>query len=309
MESEIKHFLKNHFDLAGNLEPMPGYEDINFKLVGKGGEFVVKLSGIEQVENIAMQSRIMEVLQDSAERHLYPGIILSNSGNPYEKVTLNDAEMILRVIPWLNGELFATAERSEELYSHLGSVLGKMDRALKESQIWLKRKDPYVWDLQYAHHSKKNIGHIKDSAVRRLVHYFLHQFEMNYLPQIDSLEASMIHSDANDYNMLVSGQNISGVFDFGDAVYTCKINELGIALAYVLMDEKDLIERSATVVEAYHKQLTLSQDEIEVLYYLIAARLCVTICQASYSRYKNPGNTYLFVSEASAIPSSLILHV
>jgi len=300
MISAIKPLINKLYKLDGDIESIAGYEDQNFKLTTSDGDFVIKLSKEDQRENIEMQSRVMEALRGS-DLKIFPSLILSESGNSYETVIIKDIQWILRVIPWLEGELFASSDKSKELFIDFGRVLGKMDICLSDSQLWSKRKEPYVWDLQYAGLSKKSLVHIKNPADRRVSAYFLQQFTWFVQPQMEGFRKAMIHSDANDYNLLVKDQQISGIFDFGDAVYAPIINELGIALAYALMGQTDLLETTRQIVEGFHSEFPLKEEEIDVLYYLIAARLSVTVCQAAYSRYKSPKNDYLQVSEKPAI--------
>lgn len=52
--------------------------------------------------------------------------------------------------------------------------------------------------------------------------------------------------------------------------------------------------------KAYHKILPLKEDELHIIYYLIAARLCTSVCNAAHSQRVEPNNTYASVSEKSA---------
>ena len=49
---------------------------------------------------------------------------------------------------------------------------------------------------------------------------------------------SVIHGDANDYNILVKGSTVAGLIDFGDMHYTHLINNLAINLAYMMMGKE-----------------------------------------------------------------------
>ena len=82
------------------------------------------------------------------------------------------------------------------------------------------------------------------------------------------LRFSVIHNDANDYNVLVSGspQTVSAILDYGDVVHSATVCNLAVALAYVMLDKRDPITAAAQVVSAYQESFPLSENEIDVLY-------------------------------------------
>ena len=62
----------------------------------------------------------------------------------------------------------------------------------------------------------------------KLIKKFARDFEHYVTPLLPGLRKSVIHNDANDYNVIVGGnddlygrnQRVVGVIDFGDMVYT-----------------------------------------------------------------------------------------
>ena len=64
--------------------------------------------------------------------------------------------------------------------------------------------------------------------MRRLVGKLAADFERTVAPLLPSLRRSVIHNDANDFNVLVGGgsdlytrnQSVVGLIDFGDMVYS-----------------------------------------------------------------------------------------
>ena len=292
--------VQKHFSLKGELSPLVGYEDINYKLHADVASFVVKFSKESLRENIETQTLVMQTLADSDSSNIYPNLIRSKQGNLLENVEVEGNSYILRVIPWLEGTIYAESERSDSLHTSLGQTLANMDKVLFESGIWYRGKTDSTWDIQFADLSKEQLCHIKNDEDRRVVAYFLQQFSL-LKPELQAVRKSMIHADVNDYNMLVQGQKISGIIDFGDAVYAPLIDELAVSLAYALMGQEDLLQVSLLVIDAYHCTFALEEKEVDLLYYLIAARLCVCISQAAYSRYRNPENAYLRISEGPAL--------
>ena len=90
------------------------------------------------------------------------------------------------------------------------------------------------------------------------------------------------------------------MIDFGDMVHSPLIHELAIALTYSLMGKDQPIEWALPLIKAYHKVLPLGIQEIDLLFYLIAARLCQSVCHSAKAKKEDPGNEYLGISEQAA---------
>jgi len=119
-----------------------------------------------------------------------------------------------------------------------------------------------------------------------------------------NLPFTLIHGDANDYNVLVQGEDVVGLIDFGDMVYSYRAGELAIALAYVVLDKADPLLSAKTLVAGYLSELQLTEHEINSLWSLMLMRLAMSICIAAYQRQQKPDNDYLDVSQ-NAIRASL----
>lgn len=111
--------------------------------------------------------------------------------------------------------------------------------------------------------------------------------------------------DCNDANVILNNKNdVKGIIDFGDAVYTWSINEVAIAMAYVLLTEYgrlNPIECLACLFGGYivgnnsenSLKIGFNSSEIASLHTLIAVRLCSSIAIGAYSISKEPNNEYL----------------
>ncbi|MDZ7608739.1 MAG: aminotransferase class III-fold pyridoxal phosphate-dependent enzyme [Cyclobacteriaceae bacterium] len=135
---------------------------------------------------------------------------------------------------------------------------------------------------------------------RKLVDYFVLQFKENVIPQLPLLRKSVIHNDANDWNVLVNGDEVIGIIDFGDTVYAPLINELAVAITYAVIGKADPLSWATYIIKGYHKILALEKREVELLYYLIAARLSLSVSQSAIGRHRDPENSYVSISENAA---------
>lgn len=202
--------------------------------------------------------------------------------------------------------MFAKAKpHTPALLHSLGDLLGRVDRALQGFS------DPAAyrvlkWDLQRASSISDYLQYIEQPARRAIVEGFLDRFEMEVLPVLPELRTSIIHGDANDYNILfsepVAGRptHVISVIDYGDMVHTYTVCELAIAAAYAMMGKADPLAAAAQVVAGYHQAFPLSEQELAVLYPLICARLCISVVNSAYQRQAEPHNDYLTISERPA---------
>jgi Ser/Thr protein kinase RdoA (MazF antagonist) len=100
------------------------------------------------------------------------------------------------------------------------------------------------------------------------------------LPWLEKLPTGVVHQDLNDFNVLaMPGPDgrlvISGVLDVNDSLYTVRVAELAIAVAYALLRQQEPLEAAAAVVAGFHGTAPLSEEEVTVVFPLAAARLCV----------------------------------
>ncbi len=300
---KLLRLVKLNFGISGKLEALVGYVDINFRLMcDEGKSYVVKLTeGIHMVDFHVSQVHILEELHRNYENAPFPYPVKSCNGNYYEIVRIDDKEFVLRVFTWLEGELFAKCTRSRELYTDLGAVLGKMNKILLKVEPRLLNDRYYEWDLQNASLSRPLIKYIIDPVNCRIAQYFFQQFEIFIAPVLPRLRKGIIHADANDYNLLVQENKISGLIDFGDSVYSPLVNELAIALSYALMGMDNPMDWVKNVVTGYHDELPLEEKELDILYYLIGTRLAVIIAHSALNRSQQPENEYLVISEKPAV--------
>jgi Ser/Thr protein kinase RdoA (MazF antagonist) len=115
-----------------------------------------------------------------------------------------------------------------------------------------------------------------------------------------ALRHGLIHGDANDYNVLVRVGRVVGLLDFGDMVYSAVICDLAVALAYALLDQPHPLEASGHIIRAYHSRFALTEPEIDALYPLMTARLCMSLCYAAYNAQVKRGDAYQLVTAGPA---------
>lgn len=311
-DSQILDALQHHYQLTGILKTLPSYADQNLLLACEDGQqYVVKVANTSELKTeLDMQNAAMTCL---LEHQIPVPEVIKNQQHQgiSELVDSQGVTFHLRVLTFLPGDFYAQTDshtHGAALWNNFGLMLGKVSCALSD----FNHPGAYRffdWDLAHGYRICQTKKDLLDAEQVPLVEYFLEQYQAKISPLLSQLPKSVIHNDANDHNVLVDDKvrptAITGIIDFGDMVYTHSINELAIAAAYALMGQDDPEETLAHMVAGYHQIRALSELEFEALYYLIALRLCTTVCNAAKAIKEQPDNDYLLVSVK---PAWALLH-
>jgi 4-aminobutyrate aminotransferase-like enzyme/Ser/Thr protein kinase RdoA (MazF antagonist) len=287
---------------------LPGEYDQNFALtMGDGREaFVLKVAHAgEQQDVLDLQNSALEYLAKHAPELRVQRIQRTLQGEPMASITGVEGEThLVRMLTYLPGKVLAqTRPHTPELLHALGEALGELDRTLQGLSHPAARRD-LKWDMLRAGWIRDYVQHISHPERRALVGRLLAAFEADTLPVLPTLRSSIIHNDANDYNVLVERDAQRKVavslLDFGDMLQTATICELAIACAYAMLDKPDPVSAAAHVVAGYHTALPLTEAELEVLFPLICTRLCVSVTNSAYRQSLRPDDEYVTISEQPA---------
>jgi 4-aminobutyrate aminotransferase-like enzyme/Ser/Thr protein kinase RdoA (MazF antagonist) len=308
------------YGLKVSAAPLPSERDQNFHLcsVSPRGEssplrssddpsslgnpqFVLKIANSEEAfEILELQNQLIQFLGASKIELEIPRIVPTRTGEDIATIKgENGREHFVRLLTWLDGVCFATAgTHDRKLLSSLGHALAQMDAALAEFSHPAAYRSFY-WDLRYASVARESIGLLPESRRILVARFFAEWEKINW----SRLRFSVIHNDANDYNILISEppeQRVTAILDYGDVVHTATVCELAIALAYVMLDQHDPIGAAAQVVTAYHNTYWLTEPEVDALYTLAVTRLCCSVCFAARQTRDDPDNEYLSISNTPA---------
>ncbi len=279
-----------------------GYDNANYLLETDQGKCILKSYkySLNQKDLIEAENKILTEL-NSKIKGCFPQPIRFRDNSYVKKVTNQGQAELIRMLNYLDGVFLGDTEPSRELYQSLGIFLAEMDLALQAIDSYVIKSKEDLWDLQYFHLNEKYIDDIPQARDRAVVRYFFEQFDLNIRPLFPHLRKQLIHNDANEWNVLVQDGKISGLIDFGDLAHSYLINEVAIAITYSSYDKENPLDYAELILHAYHEVLPLQEEEVDALYYLIAARLCTSICNSSHSKKINPENKYASVSEKFAL--------
>ena len=292
-EADAAALARELYGLDARVTPLPGEKDRNFLLTSARREkFVLKIanSGAAR-ETLELENAAMERLAAQGVEGV-PRVVPALDGGAIASAY----DHFARLLTYLPGRLWAEVNpQTPEMRAALGALLGAVDRALATFDHPAARRE-IKWDLARASWIRDYLSHIEGGARRGIVERRLEQFEREIQPRLACLRRSVIHNDANDYNLVVDGAAV-GLIDFGDMVHTHTVSELAVACAYAMLDKPDPLAAAAEVVRAYHREYPLQEAELELLFPLIALRLAVSAANSAYQKTAAPENEYLLISE------------
>lgn len=301
-ETVIQDLVKEHYGLNVAVKALNGYDELNFLLSDdKNEKYILKVSNeSHSFPFLEAQAAIMRHLAQSDISDYFQHFCRNKRGEELTDIIIDSKTYHIRILNFLEGTFWVDAKnKNSELHYNLGSFLGGMDAVLADFSNPAMHRN-YTWDISRASEAGDNLKYILNHERRRIAGYFLLQFDTEVLPQLHRLRHAYIHNDANDYNVLVKDNRISGLIDFGDMVYTALINNLAIACVYAMLDEEDPLAVAATIVKGYHNSYALTEQELDLLYYLIAGRLCISVTQSAYNASLDSNNEHHFVTEKPA---------
>ena len=161
-----------------------------------------------------------------------------------------------------------------------------------------------LWDLTQAPGLRKRTHHIEEAGRRRVVEEVLDHFDAEVLPQLEKQRAQMIHNDVSCMNTLVDGDRVTGVIDFGDLIHAPMVCDLAVPISELLVGHPDPIGTAAEVTAGYHAVTPLEDDELRLIFDLVATRCAMYVAVANWRVCDHPENSdYIMggVEEAAAL--------
>ena len=212
----------------------------------------------------------------------------------------------MRLLSYLPGKPLATIHRhSVGLLADLGRRIGELTEALAGFDVPAAHRD-FHWDLARAPELIADcLPLITDPGLKDLIKKGIADFDRQAAPRLSGLRRSVIFNDANNYNVLVGEegdlfckeQQVVGIIDFGDMVFSYTIGDLAVAIAYAILDKSDPLDSAVRIAAAFHAVFPIEENEFAVLFDLVRLRLCLSACLAVYQRAQRPQDDYLTISQ------------
>ncbi|MFY0630611.1 MAG: aminotransferase class III-fold pyridoxal phosphate-dependent enzyme [Flavobacteriaceae bacterium] len=301
---QAKGILFSLFDIQGKITELPGDVDFNFRVkVENEDGYILKISRPDQDESyLSFQQRLLQHLEAYPEITAPKTIKSKNGETTSEYTDLNGNIRKVRLLTWISGRLLSGVNpQPNSLRSSLGSKCGMLTKALQNFDHSEAHRH-FEWDVAQSLWTKNHLDHFNEQQ-RKVVSHFQTEFESN-LNSYEPLRKSVVHNDANDNNVIVSEELtnpiVKAAIDYGDAIYTQTINDLAITCAYAIMHHNDPLEASLAIIQGYHSEFQLKEEELFHLYNAIAMRLVISVTKSAINKVEEPDNEYLLISEKPA---------
>ena len=292
-----EQFVSHLLDVSGlaadlklplTLQALPGEVDHNFHLrTADHRSYLLKVTRPASFD----PSPILDHLQGSGLSLQTPTVLRTRT------VETPAGPRTLRLHTWIEGRLLATVSpRTPDLRQSWGRACGQLSAALAELDYPAARRH-CKWDplrVMEAEHLQTYLTEVQ----RGLTTPF---FDRLRAVDFSDLRKQVNYNDAHEHNLLVGEDaRVSGVIDFGDAVYTATVCEVAIACAYAGMDAQDPLGAMREIVEGFTDDRPLLEPELALLYDLVCARLLLTVTAAAENASLHPDNEYLIISARPA---------
>ncbi len=272
----VANAIEAQFGLAGKFSPLVSERDQNFLLrTDDGKKYVAKVTSAHE-DPVATDFQIGALLHlEHAQGLLVPGVCRTREGRSSGELCDNDTRYRLRVVSWVGGVPLEDLVPDTAGVRAFGAALARLDEAL-ENYSHPGESPVLLWDLQRTPELRGLIANIDDTSVRRRVVQAIADYEERVVPVLADLRSQVIHADANPGNVLVADAGI-GFIDFGDMIRAPLIFDVAIACAYLRSFADDPLEYIAPFIEAYHSIARLENQEADLLFDLVRARLAATV--------------------------------
>lgn len=300
----VAELANQYYEIQCAVKKLNGEIDFNYHLKDYSGrEYILKIANAyENMQQLDLQNKFMRYIRASGKGLTLQQVVPSLHGEEIIKLPIGSQIRFMRLLTWIDGRVLADVKpHSPLLMYRVGEMCGKLSKGLVGFEHSAAHRF-MKWDPSQAAWVYENLDKFKGEK-KEVASYCFSLFTQ-VQPILETLRKSINHNDGNDYNVLVSGTgnevSVSGVIDFGDAVYTHTINELAITLAYVMMHKPDPLQAAVDVVKGYHDQFPIQEKELSVLFPLVVTRLLISVTCSEINLQKHPENVYLQISDAPA---------
>lgn len=310
--------VERHWHISGTAKELPSYADRNFKIQSPQGNYVFKIANPNwsyadlDIENAALL-HLAKTCPDLA----LPQVMLTQTGEHILPFTSQSGEVChMRLLSYVEGDIYANVAIRDDvdqayLQASLGIAIGKLDRGLQDFSH--ASMDRYVdWSISNLPDLQDEISYVADADLRELVTRHTNYFAEHEATWKQTLPMSVIHNDANDFNVIVaagtthtenaadSKPHVNAIIDFGDMCRHLRIVDLAITIVYALQhveEDQAVKDCMLAILQGYQSQHPLNAAEIAILLHVIMARLSQSILMATRAYRRNPANEYILVSQ------------
>eukprot|EP00794_Sanderia_malayensis_P017049 gene17049-18766_t len=210
------------------------------------------------------------------------------------------------LLTYVPGSIYPGGELNEDLLIQAGKLAANTVKCFKDfshpalvakHDKWDVKNFLLIWTPQY-------LDPIKNQSRREKVEIAFKMFEKHVVPVLKDLPMQTIHSDISEQNIIVDKNEtgrwkITGLIDFVDIRYSCRIFEIGICIAYLgQLNVSEFNWVAGNLLTGYLSEETLTELELSILYHCVLGRLVTSLVVGNY-QYSlcDSQNDYLLLTQ------------
>jgi 4-aminobutyrate aminotransferase-like enzyme/Ser/Thr protein kinase RdoA (MazF antagonist) len=277
--SDVVEILDRTWDVRGELTPLHGERDLNFRVADASGpRFVLKVQNpADSVDVVHFQTAALRHIREVAPELRVPDVIPTSSGQAW--ATTTDAEgrpCHMRLLTFLSGHHPARDELDEADLFAWGRTAASLGRALR-GFFHPEAGYPIAWDIKRLPEIKSWVSALDDEP-RRAVLEVISRHEERVSPVLPGLRSQVIHNDLSKENVLVDSRHrITGITDFGDLTHTALVCDLAVAIADVIDGRAGCLRLAEPMIAGYASVTPLDPEEARLLADLVAGRCAAAL--------------------------------
>ncbi len=271
------------YGIVATPEPLHGERNENYRVRGGDGQdLILKLSGAgEEMAGIDLQIAALAHLARHAPDLPLPRVVPTVGG----KASVDRAGFRVFAVSVLPGRSLEHWADYRPLLGPLGAMVGRVSRALAGfHHPWTPTR--LAWDPHTVPLLAPAAGLIADAGLRKGVAGHFDRFASDVLPRFGAFRSQFIHNDGNTPNVLAieRTQAISGLVDFGDMIHGPIVVDLAVSCSDSVIDGADPLDTMRPLIAGYTSVRPLEEDEIDLLYDCVLARLGIGLAVDAWRR-------------------------
>ena len=295
LHDRVLECLLRNYGLGGTLQRLPG-ENLNLLVTtGRSRRFVLKIVGPDMPEEVVeMECAVVRHAVAAGFRVRLPETLRNKNNNLETRINLHTNSLYrARLMTFVDGlSMSDMSDISINLFKNVGETVALFDQAMRTFDHPAAHRD-HRWNLATAGQHEAGIHRFGDPGQEELLAWAFRGWHLAK-ERFEHLPWQVIHGDAHDENLLVEGDRVTGLIDFGDCCHNPAICDLAICLAYLMMRGPDPLPVTAAATAGYQRHRPLSAVERAVLFPLACARLAVSLCVARERESIDPSNPNWF---------------